>query len=74
MTEFVTHQQLVIPPELVSEVLRMLHDNLSHPGRDKRTAFIRERFFWPGMIGDIEQLKEGCKRCLLRKSQTTEIL
>lgn len=70
MTEFETHQQLVIPPELVSEVLRMSHDNLGHPGRDKTTAFIRERFFWPGMTGDIEQWIKGCKRCLLRKSPT----
>lgn len=59
MTEFEIHQQLVIPPELVSEVLRMSHDNLGHPGRDKTTAFIRERFFWPGMTGDIEQWIKG---------------
>lgn len=40
-----TQQQLVVPPELVNEVLRSSHNNLGHPGRGKTTSFIRERFF-----------------------------
>lgn len=65
-----TQQQLVVPPELVNEVLRSSHNNLGHPGRGKTTSFIRERFFWPGMTCDIEEWIKGCKRCLLRKSPT----
>lgn len=48
----------------------MSHDNLGHPGRDKTTAFIRERFFWSEMTCDIEEWIKSCKRCLLRKSPT----
>lgn len=65
-----TQQQLVVPPELVNEVLRSSHNNLGHPGRGKTTSFIRERFFWPGMTCDIEEWIKGCKRYLLRKSPT----
>lgn len=32
----------------------MLYDNFGYLGRDKIIVFIRERFFWFGMIGDIE--------------------
>ena len=70
ITDFGAVQQLVVPPRLIDEVLRYSHDNLGHPGRDKTTAFIRDRFFWPGMSQDIENWIKGCKNCLLRKSQT----
>lgn len=45
-----TQQQLVVPPELVNEVLRSSHNNLGHPGRGKTTSFLyqRENFFGPG--------------------------
>ena len=62
-------QQLVVPPILIDEVLRYSHDNLGLPGRDKIMAFIKYRFFWPGMYRDIEI--KCCKNCLLRKSQTS---
>ena len=63
-------QQLVVPPSLVHEVLRQSHNTMGHPGRDKTTSFIRDRFFWPGMTNDIEQWIQRCKRCLLRKTPT----
>ena len=69
-TDSETTQQLVVPPDLVNEVLRSSHNNIGHPGRDKTTSFIRDRFFWPGMTHDIEEWIKGCKRCLLRKSPT----
>lgn len=69
-TELGETQQLVIPPSLVVEVLRLCHDNIGHPGRDKMTAFIRDRFFWPGMSQDVDQWITGCKSCILRKSPT----
>ena len=69
-TELGETQQLVIPPSLVIDVLRLSHDKIGHPGRDKMTAFIRDRFFWPGMSQDIEKWVTGCKSCILRKSLT----
>ena len=69
-TDSETTQQLVVPPDLVNEVLRSSHNNIGHPGRAKTTSFIRDRFFWPGMTHDTEEWIKGCKRCLLRKSPT----
>ena len=65
-----TVDQLVIPPSLVAEVLCYSHDKMGHPGRDKTSSFIRDRFFWPGMSYDIDNWIKGCKSCLLRKTPT----
>ena len=64
--------QLVIPPSLVTTVLQYAHDRMGHPGRDKTSSFIRDRFFWPGMSYDIDNWIKGCKPCLLRKTPTTD--
>ena len=64
--------QLVIPPILVSEVLRYSHDKIGHPGRDRTTNFIRDRFFWPGMTNDIDYWIRGCRNCVLRKTPPSE--
>ena len=64
--------QLVIPPSLVTTVLQYAHDRMGHPCRDKTSSFIRDRFFWPGMSYDVDNWVKGCKRCLLRKTPTTD--
>ncbi|KAK3105167.1 hypothetical protein FSP39_018592 [Pinctada imbricata] len=41
---------------------------MGHPGRDKTSSLIKDRFYWPGMTKDIDDWIKGCKPCLLRKS------
>lgn len=53
-TEFRIVHQLAVPPSLINEVSRLLH-SIGHPGRDKTAAFIRERFFWPGMFREASE-------------------
>jgi len=66
-----THEQLVLPTRCRQSVLRCLHDQVGHPGRDRTHSLIKERFFWPGMTKDIENHVKNCERCLRRKSPTT---
>ena len=61
-------EQLVLPECYRKEVLKGLHDDVGHPGRDRTISLIRDRFFWPGMTKDIETWIEGCDRCIRRKS------
>ena len=65
-----TVDQLVILHSLVAEVLRHSHGKFGHPGRDKTSSFIRDRFYWPGISYDIDRWIKGCKSCLLRKTPT----
>ena len=63
-------QQLVLPETYRRTVLRGLHNDVGHPGRDRTLSLIRERFYWPRMTADIEKWTKECQRCLLRKSPT----
>ena len=40
---------------------------MGHPGKDRTTSLIRERFYWPGMNKDIEEWIQRCERCIKRK-------
>lgn len=65
-----TKQQLVLPSVYIEQVLEGLHNNMGHPGRDRTSSLIRDRFFWPGMSMDVENWIKQCGRCVRRKSPT----
>ena len=60
--------QVIVPNHLKAIVFDMLHTKIGHPGRDKTLDLIRSRFFWPGMIVDIERRIQSCGRCVKSKS------
>ena len=60
--------QLVLPVDFRSVVLKLLHDDSGHQGRDRTTSLVRSRFFWPGLESDVEKKVKGCDRCVLRKA------
>ena len=61
-------QQLVLPMAFREVVFRAFHDDLGHQGRDRTTSRIKQRFYWPAMDSDIQQLVRQCNRCILRKT------
>ena len=49
-----------------ADILKIYHDtpgNGAHFGRDKTTRKIRERYYWPSMIADIENHIKSCLPC-----------
>ena len=60
--------QVVLPSKFIPTILRSLHDDMGHPGKDKLTSLIRDRFYWANMNDDIETWIKQCQRCLLRKT------
>ena len=64
-------KQLLLPSCYIDQVLRMLHDDIGHPGRDRTLSLLRDRFFWPGMYSDVEEWTAGCPRCIRRKTPAT---
>lgn len=65
-------EQLVLPDVYKAEVLKGIHDDVGHPGVERTTRLVRERFFWPGMLADIEQHVKKCNRCLRRKAKISQ--
>ena len=63
--------QLVLPSSFVQRALKGLHSDIGHPGRDRTTALVRERLWWPGMARDVENWCKKCPRCLRRKATGT---
>ncbi|XP_030594321.1 uncharacterized protein LOC115786334 [Archocentrus centrarchus] len=60
--------QLVLPQRYRSVVLRSLHDDCGHLGIDKTSELLRDRFYWPRMIAEVEQYIKTCGRCVSRKT------
>ena len=67
-----TIRQLVLPSAHTKTVLEAMHNEMDHPGRDRTTSLIRDRFYWPGMRNDIDNWIEHCDRCLKRKKEPTK--
>ena len=61
-------KQLVLPLCFVDEVLKMLHNNSGHPGRDRTLSLLRDRFYWPKMYQDVEDWISNCPRCIRKKT------
>ena len=60
-------EQLVLPKQCQTSVLKSLHDDMAHLGRDRTLDLVRQRFFWPGMARDVQDYIASCGRCLRRK-------
>ena len=65
--------QLVIPESLKSFVLQQLHDATGHQGKERTSALVRSRFYWPSMYHDISQWCEKCARCFTAKEAIPKI-
>ena len=60
--------QLIAPESVRHIVLKGLHDELGHMGRDRTISLLRERVFWPKMYAEVDEYVKQCPRCLMRKS------
>ena len=65
-------EQLVIPMNSRKEILKGLHNNVGHPGKERTMRLLRERYYWPGMSSAVDKWVTTCERCIRRKSSTNE--
>ena len=61
-------RQLVLPLHFRSIILKQLHDDLGHQGRDRTLSLLHSRFYWPGLENDVEEKIKNCGRCIRRKT------
>ena len=59
---------MVLPLHFRSIILKQLHDDLGHQGRDRTLSLVRSRFYWPGLENDVEEKIKNCGRCIRRKT------
>ena len=64
-TGSVKYYQILIPKQLVNEVLRNLHGEFGkHPGITKTIIAYREKYYYPNMAQLIREWVLSCERCL----------
>ncbi|XP_026164228.1 uncharacterized protein LOC113131342 [Mastacembelus armatus] len=56
---------LFVPPQLRSRVLEVCHASRLHvhPGVRRTLQVVRQRFWWPGLRGDVHQYVLACSTC-----------
>ena len=64
-TGSVKYYQILIPNQLVSEVLRSLHGDFGkHPGTTKTIIAYREKYYYPKMAQLIREWVMSCEKCI----------
>ena len=64
-TGSVKYYQILIPKQLVKEVLRSLHGEFGkHPGISKTIIACREKYFFPKMAQLIREWVMSCEQCI----------
>ena len=65
--------QFVLPKTYWKQSLEACHDNMGHLGIERTTSLLRDRFYWPTMIEDIEHHVKSCPHCLRFKTQPERV-
>jgi hypothetical protein len=65
--------QWVVPMALRTLVLKLCHDDASaaHGGVGATHVTVYQRFYWPGMTGDVHTYVTSCLKCQVNKSAQT---
>ena len=63
-------EQLVLPTKYRALVFRELHEKMGHLGSERVFNLARQRFYWPGMKGDIEHFVTNVCSCVKQKKPT----
>ena len=64
-------RRALIPPKMRPQVYHFIHQHptAGHFGRNATTAKAAERFYWPGMAGDVHRFVRDCADCLIKIQQ-----
>ena len=61
--------QFILPQPYWKQALEVCHDNIGHLGIKRTTSLLRDHFYWPSILEDIEKHIKSCSRCLRFKTQ-----
>ena len=61
--------QFILPKPYWKQSMEVCHDNMGHLGIERTTSLLKDRFYWPSMIEDVELHIRSCPHCLRFKTQ-----
>ena len=60
----VKYHQILLPQDLLQELLQSLHGTThKHPGISKMLQEIRQRYYYPSMVKHVKKWVQGCEQC-----------
>ena len=62
-----TRLQIVCPSSRSREVWRESHEAAAHAGVERTLDWIRRRFYWPNMEGEVRSFHRSCVACSLQR-------
>jgi hypothetical protein len=62
--------QILVPGHLVKDCLVLHHEKNGHPGRNRTTKAIKQRYYWGAVNNDAQTHVKDCHHCLARKADT----
>uniref|UniRef100_A0A3B3YZK9 Gypsy retrotransposon integrase-like protein 1 n=1 Tax=Poecilia mexicana TaxID=48701 RepID=A0A3B3YZK9_9TELE len=62
----------VVPRSLRHKVLQGVHDETGHQGQQRTLYLTRQRFYWIGLVHDVTEYVQHCRRCVVSKSPEPE--
>ena len=60
--------QFVLPQTYWNQALKACHHNMGHLGIERTTSLLRDHFYWPSILENIEKHIKSCPRCLRFKT------
>ena len=63
----------VVPKAHCVTTLKGCHRDAGHQGHDHTLSLLREHFWWPGMINQIQQSIKNCVHCLHHEGDSPKV-
>ena len=57
------YHRILLPKNLRNIILRHYHNDFIHNGRDKINEIVKQYFYWPGLVDDIQHYIKQCETC-----------
>ena len=64
--------RIFLPTALRARVIAWYHEYLSHPGKTRMEATLKQTLYWPKMADDIHEYVKKCKKCQMCKGPQKE--
>lgn len=65
-------RRICVPEGSKLDVMRVIHDELGHPGFKRAMGYAKTRYYWPGMHRDLKSYCRTCHQCQLVKTDTSK--
>ena len=64
-----TYETIVLPRALITQILKMAHDDLGHNGTHRTYMILKRLYYWKGLKLSVTKHIQRCYHCQRRNKQ-----